>query len=133
MGVAHAVYLITAAARWPAVAGGRPVRALTPRPDYHRHPRWDLADPDNVDRAMLPRTAELRARLEASADAYAAVLNPDDPAVSDSPSEQAARAVDAGGARRWRALAAPRGPGYATRSRRVARRAVLPAPGPPAA
>jgi hypothetical protein len=100
-------------------------------PDYHSYPLWDVDDPDNVDPATLPLSDALRARLEAWADAYDAILNPDDPAASGFAGEAAARAFDAEGVRLWHALAAELGPGYAVAYYSVVRRVVLPAQATP--
>ncbi len=104
------------------------MRALKLMADYFSYPLWDVDDPDNVDPASLPLSDGLRARLEAWADTFDAILNDDDPATSDFPSESARRAFDEEGVRLWYGLSAELGPEYSVSYYSVTQSKLLPAP-----
>ena len=80
--------------------------------DYHCHPLWSPDDPENVDPAALPLTAETQAALRSWADAYDATLDLDDPASAGFAGDAERAAFDREGARLAEVLRHELGPAF---------------------
>ena len=83
-------------------------------PDYHCYPLWwmESVTTGDISPATLSLSAETISRLERWVDAYDALLNPDDPYVSDFPSEREKEAFEQEGIRLWKQLRAELAPAY---------------------
>lgn len=80
--------------------------------DYQCWPLWDMSDPDNIEPAELPLSAETIERLLRWSQTFDAILNWDDPASSGFESEQSAAAFEQEGIGLWLQLRQELAPDY---------------------